>query len=436
MEQLDAIYARQSVDKADSISIESQIEFCRYEARGAPYRIYADRGFSGKNAHRPEFQRMLHDIRRGQIKRVICYKLDRCSRSIVDFAALMEELDRYHADFISCTEKFDTSSPIGRAMLNICIVFAQLERETIQQRITDAYHARSRHGFYMGGRIPFGFQLEPCFVQGKRTACYRPVETEAEILRFMYEIYAQPGASLADVINALQTARIRHPRKEDGVWIRSQIGRMLKNPIYVKADWQVYQYYADLGVSILNSPQDFIGRNGCYLYSGKEDKAARHLVLAPHEGIVCAELWLQCRNKQAIFHQKQPCSGERSTWLLGKLKCHHCGYALVCRKTTRKSGREYRYLACGAKERTGCPGIHGWKTDQAEQIVYSAILDALKQLRLPASGKRDKTKQMMFPESILQVATALSPDKKAYLLDILIDRITLSDEQICIYWKL
>ena len=97
---------------------------------------------------------MMNDIRAGKIKRVIVYKLDRISRSILDFANMMEIFQKYHVAFVSSTEKFDTSTPIGRAMLNICIVFAQLERETIQKRVTDAYYARCKRGFYMGGRIP------------------------------------------------------------------------------------------------------------------------------------------------------------------------------------------------------------------------------------------------------------------------------------------
>ena len=110
----DAIYARQSIDKADSISIESQIEYCQYETSGEPYLVFQDKGYSGKNTDRPGFQQMLYQIRIGNIKRVICYKLDRCSRSILDFASLMEELQKYNVEFISCTEKFDTSSPMGQ----------------------------------------------------------------------------------------------------------------------------------------------------------------------------------------------------------------------------------------------------------------------------------------------------------------------------------
>ena len=152
----DALYARQSIEKKDSISVESQLEYCRYETHGGDYIEYTDRGFSGKDMKRPGFERMMADIAEGKVRRVIVYKLDRISRSILDFANMMEVFRKYDVAFISSTEKFDTSTPIGRAMLNICIVFAQLERETIQKRVSDAYHARCRHGLYMGGRVPYG----------------------------------------------------------------------------------------------------------------------------------------------------------------------------------------------------------------------------------------------------------------------------------------
>ena len=160
----DVIYARQSVDRKDSISIESQIDFCKYELKGGSCRIFKDKGYSGKNTDRPEFQKLLGEIRKGKVRRVVVYKLDRISRSILDFANMMELFQEYDVEFVSSTEKFDTSTPMGRAMLNICIVFAQLERETIQKRVTDAYYSRCLKGFHMSGQAPYGFDLEPTVV--------------------------------------------------------------------------------------------------------------------------------------------------------------------------------------------------------------------------------------------------------------------------------
>lgn len=105
-----AIYARKSVVREDSISIESQIEMCIYEARGEDYVVYQDNGFSGKDTDRPDFKRMLKDIQQRLINKVIVYKLDRISRSVLDFSEMIQMFQRYNVDFISATEHFDTSS--------------------------------------------------------------------------------------------------------------------------------------------------------------------------------------------------------------------------------------------------------------------------------------------------------------------------------------
>ena len=153
----DALYARQSVEKKDSISVDSQLEYCRYEAHGNECLEYTDRGFSGKDTHRPGFEQMMRDIRSGRIKRVIVYKLDRISRSIVDFANMMEIFQKYHVEFVSSTEKFDTSTPIGRAMLNICIVFsagAGNHTKACNRRLLCQMQARILHGRTRSLRLP------------------------------------------------------------------------------------------------------------------------------------------------------------------------------------------------------------------------------------------------------------------------------------------
>ena len=92
----DAIYARQSIEKIDSISVESQVDCCKYETRGSEYKEYIDRGFSGKNINRPAFEKMIFDIEKGLVKKVIVYKLDRISRSILDFSNMMEMFQKYN----------------------------------------------------------------------------------------------------------------------------------------------------------------------------------------------------------------------------------------------------------------------------------------------------------------------------------------------------
>ena len=150
---MDAIYARQSVEKADSLSIQGQIDLCRQKA-GKEVQIYPDKGYSGKNTNRPAFQRMMEDVERGQIQKIIVYRLDRFSRSIADFGRLWEILKQHDVEFVSINETFDTSTPMGRAMLNIIMVFAQLERETTAERVRDNYYQRAKLGAWPGGPAP------------------------------------------------------------------------------------------------------------------------------------------------------------------------------------------------------------------------------------------------------------------------------------------
>ena len=227
--RIDAIYARQSVDKKDSISIESQIEFCKYELKGGNCKEYKDKGYSGKNTERPQFQQLMQDIESGLVRKVVVYKLDRISRSILDFAKMMDFFQKYEVEFVSSTEKFDTSTPMGRAMLNICIVFAQLERETIQKRVQDAWYSRCQRGFKMGGKTPYGFRTEPYVMDGVRTKKLVIEPTEAAFVRQMYEMYADPQVSLHDITKKLTADGMRtyHGRPLS----RATLSVILRNPI-------------------------------------------------------------------------------------------------------------------------------------------------------------------------------------------------------------
>lgn len=385
MQKYDAIYGRQSVDRVDSISIESQIEYCQYETRGGKYKTFTDKGYSGKNVDRPQFQTMMEAIRRGEVSRVIVYKLDRISRSILDFATMMAEFQEYGVEFVSCTEKFDTSTPMGRAMLNICIVFAQLERETIQLRVMDAYLSRSRKGFYMGGRIPYGYKLEPYLIDGKRTSRYVIDPAEAEVVKLIFSMYAEPQTSYGDIVRYLVEQGIENTHMKDGGWDRCRIADMVKNPVYVKADLDVYRFYKDQGTMLHNSPKDFIGTNGCYLYSDKNagrksvHLEGQHVVLAPHEGIISSHIWLKARLKCLNNKQVARPLKASNTWLAGKIKCGKCGYALTIRKCKLKT-RTIRYFICSRRMQTNrCEGVGGIEADAFENLVLSEMVEHLKQ---------------------------------------------------------
>ena len=364
--RIDAIYARQSVDKKDSISIESQIEFCKYELKGGNCKEYTDKGYSGKNTDRPKFQELVRDIKRGLIAKVIVYKLDRISRSILDFANMMELFQQYDVEFVSSTEKFDTSTPMGRAMLNICIVFAQLERETIQKRVTDAYYSRSQRGFKMGGKAPYGFHTEPIKMDGINTKKLVVNPDEAANIRLIFEMYAQPTTSYGDITRYFAEQGILFYGKE---LIRPTLAQMLRNPVYVQADLDVYEFFKSQGTVIVNDAADFTGTNGCYLYQGRDVKPSKKndlkdqmLVLAPHEGIVPADIWLA-----------------------GKIKCGNCGYALM--SIFNPSGRQY--LRCTKRlDNKSCPGCGKIITSELEAVVYQQMVKKLEKHKTLTGRKK------------------------------------------------
>ncbi|EGT3688202.1 recombinase family protein [Clostridioides difficile] len=386
----DCIYARQSVDRKDSISIESQIDFCKYELKGGSCRIFKDKGYSGKNTDRPEFQKLLGEIRKGKVRRVIVYKLDRISRSILDFATMMELFQEYDVEFVSSTEKFDTSTPMGRAMLNICIVFAQLERETIQKRVTDAYYSRCLKGFHMSGQAPYGYQLEPTVVEGIRTKKMVADPVAADHVRLMFEMYAEPETSFGDITRYFEEHDIKIYGKS---MFRTFLSQLLRNPVYAQADLELYEFFKSQGAAIVNDASDFAGTNGCYLYQGrdvKEDKDRclkdQILVIAPHEALISSDTWLKCRKKLMANTTFQQGRKPKNTWLAGKIKCGHCGYALKATHVPNSTG----YFRCTKRtENKGCPGCGKIRKEEFEQFIFSAMQEKFKDFQI-LHGREEK----------------------------------------------
>ena len=392
----DALYSRQSVEKVDSISIESQLEYCKYEAHGHPYKEYIDKGYSGKNTNRPAFEQMLEDVKQGLISRVIVYKLDRISRSILDFANMMDIFMKHNVEFISSTERFDTSTPIGRAMLNICIVFAQLERETIQKRVTDAYYSRCKRGFYMGGRIPYGFTKTNTIIDGIKTSMYVPVDEETKQIQLMFSLYKNPANSLGDIIKFFKENSIKHLR--GGTWNTARISEILKNPVYVKADADVYDFFKSRGVNIINPVSDFTGYNGCYLYKGTKSKSRKQsdltekeIVLAPHEGIISSSDWIKCRIRCLNNRQSTRTCKAKNSWLVGKVKCGKCGHSLTIAKSNTKW---HRYFICGTSlstKKVKCIGTGGTVyVDVLEEYMLNEVKRCLAEFKTLSKYEKKK----------------------------------------------
>lgn len=390
--RLDAIYARQSVDRIDSISTQSQVDLCMKEVHGSP-KIYIDKGYSGKNIDRPQFQALLSDINHGFIKRVVVYRLDRISRSVLDFSTLIQNFQQHNVEFVSTMEKFDTASPIGKAMLMIVMVFAQLERETIQQRVADAYRSRSRKGFYMGGKIPFGYRLSETTLNGVKTKMYVEDEHEIQIVNDIFHWYASPQVSFGDIVNRLNQRGVKNRMGKS--FSRSGVRDIVINPIYARFDKNLYEFFQSQGVEIVNCEEDFVGIHGGYLYSGETKKKSRTthiagqvLVLAPHEGSVRSDIWMRCRKKCLNNKAVAKPVKAKATWLAGKLKCGYCGYALTAKIFHCKTKNDNRYYLCSGKySAKACDQFASLKADQIDEIVYQEMVKKLSAIRAARSRK-------------------------------------------------
>jgi len=381
-----AIYARQSVDKKDSISIESQIEFCKKELdKSEEYKVYEDRGFSGKDTNRPAFESMMRDIKAGLISKVVVYKLDRISRSTLDFARIVDVFKKYNIDFISSTEKFDTSTPIGKAMLQIIMVFAELERETIQKRIKDNYYSRGKKGFFMGGTVPYGFRKVITIIDGHKTSTFEKDFEQLPHLLKMYELYANTDMSLGNISDYLNENNV--PAPNGGRWDSAKISRILRNPAYVRADADVYSYYKNKGCIITNDISDFIGINGCYLYGKRESNERKYtnvkdhvLSIALHEGVVDSDVWLLCQYKLDNNKQIKNSGRGKHTWLSGFAKCGYCGYAV---SVVTSNGGRYKYFNCRGKTNLKICNGHSRtiSVEEVERIVEKYLLEKVAELK-------------------------------------------------------
>ncbi|WP_369282597.1 recombinase family protein [Oscillibacter sp. GMB15532] len=368
-----AIYARQSLDKKDSLSIEGQVDLCRAEAADE-FKVYTDKGFSGKNTHRPSFAKLMKDVESGEVEKLVCYRLDRISRSIMDFGMIWETLNQNHVEFVSINEKFDTSTPVGRAMLYIIMVFAQLERETIAERVKDNYYQRVKKGAWPGGPAPFGFRIAQERVAGQKSLEPTP---EIEIVKRIFNMYAEAGASLGKVAKTLTEEGIPCARRTG--WDGVSVGRILRNPAYAKATEAIYAYYSAKGAIIYNDVSEFTGKFASIMIGKRTSNERKYtnmqehlLAISSHEGVIDGEQFLTCQFRLDNNRQVKNTGKGKLTWLSGLLHCKECGYSLRViedKQYTRK------YLSCSGRTNLHiCSAIHTERIEDVEAMVESFLI--------------------------------------------------------------
>lgn len=211
-----AIYVRKSRLSEKGESINNQIDLCKKYFSNLQldiyieFSVYQDEGFSGGNTNRPEFQKLIRDIKKKRFNYLICYKLDRISRNVADFTSTLKILEENNVNFISITEQFDTTSVMGRAMINISATFAQMERETIAERIRDNMLELSKTGRWLGGTCPLGFKSTSVNYEsnGHKKKMYKlqVVDNEMNIVKLIFNLYIKKKAVvlLLDIFVAME----------------------------------------------------------------------------------------------------------------------------------------------------------------------------------------------------------------------------------------
>lgn len=350
-----AIYCRKSVFTGKGESVGNQIDMCKSyidsKFKDAEIEIYKDEGFSAKNMERPQFKRLLEDVRRGAVEAVVCYRLDRVSRSVSDFASLTEEFIKRGVSFISVKEEFDTGTPMGKAMMYIASVFAQLERETIAERVKDNMRALSQTGRWLGGTAPTGYKSEKCISEadGKKQTFFRlsEVPEESRTVRLIFSLF----------LNLKSVTAVRRFLLKNGVKTRfckdfseTAIKGILKNPVYAACDGDTYKYFSMRGAEVTFDENDFgkaimpYGRrNGKSSVSDIKNwtvAAGAHTPFIPGKEYVTAQEILtggKAENKRL--------SSNNYALLSGLLYCK-CGRKMRPKKRSN-SGELFDYICCG-----------------------------------------------------------------------------------------
>lgn len=384
-----ALYARKSIERENSISCETQLEYCKAMIKPDEQRekiiTFVDNGFSGGNVDRDGFQKMMRQVERGKISKIIVYRLDRISRSLSDFVNILNTLKNYNVKFISSQESFDTSSPYGEMIVKILMIFAEFERQSIIERVKQAYAHRSEMGFYMGGRKPYGFTLTDAVIHNIKTKMLSPVPEEIEQLKYIFEAYSIPGITLRRLMDNLIDKDII---PTDGSWSTGKLSTILKNPIYVKADNDVYEYLLKHNANIISDISEFDGIHGLQIYGktkhSADDWSDLKAIVMSHEGVINSDIWLSCQKKLEKNKQIGNAISNTTSWLGGKIVCQSCGRTMTVTKGgKRKDGSQTRYFSCTGKSHNRiCKGTSKpIYADSLEDMVYELVTEKLDTLK-------------------------------------------------------
>ncbi len=397
-----AIYTRKSTSEgldqdftsldAQRESAENYINSQKHEGWVALQGQYDDGGFTGANLDRPALQKLLSDIKAGGINCVVVYKVDRLSRSLMDFAQLLEFFDKNNVTFVSVTQAFNTNTSMGRLTLNILLSFAQFEREIISERTKDKMGAARKRGRWLGGRPPFGYDRD---IENKRLLINRP---EADIVRKIFDLYLKSN-SLLKVANILNDKgyRSRSGIRKDGKPFGglkfgiTQIQKIITNVLY-------------------------LGKV-CYagqIYDGQQ------------EAIIDEETFKKAQEKlkENRIERKVTKNTECTGLLSHLLHCKTCGSFMFHTYTMKRPTHKYRYYVCSSAQKRG---YHSCPTKSINaQAIEDAVIDSLKRVFSDKRKLSDHPDKQEIEALISPVWDTLFPEEKRRILRTLIKEIEYS----------
>lgn len=412
-----AIYSRKSKFTGKGDSIGNQIELCKKHLEiqfpninlDEEVVIYEDEGFTGANTNRPQFQQMVRDIKDDKLKCICCYKLDRISRNVLDFSELQQLIGLHGVSFISITENFDTTSPMGKAMLVITSAFAQLERDTIAERIRDNMLELAKTGRWLGGTPPTGFKSEKIITKGdgKERSLFKlsPIDDEQQIVKLIFKKYmelkSQTKVEKYLIINDIKT-------KNNKYYNRFSIKKILENPVYAIADGDIYEYFKNLNVQVYATKDEFDGKNGLMVYNktsqiGRKTHKMNNvedwiIAIGKHKGIIKGSDWVEIQNmllKNGDKKYRRPT--KNNALLSGILRCSKCGSFMrpKIRNYCNSDGELVFNYLCELKDKSkrqkcNCKNPNGNEVDklvmEAVNKMVSPNSDLYKSLKKISSG--------------------------------------------------
>lgn len=428
------IYSRKSIYTGKGESVENQIEMCKeYIATNlslddkAEIIVYEDEGFSAKNTDRPQFQQMLRDIKLNKPEYIVCYRLDRISRNVSDFSSLIEDLNDHNISFICIKEEFDTSKPMGKAMMYIASVFAQLERETIAERVRDNMLMLARTGRWLGGTTPTGFtseKVQEIVIDGKiKTACkLKDNPEELKVVDCIFEKFLELRS-----VSGVSKYLIKHGIQSRTRKMFSLMGikEILKNPVYCIADEDALNYFMEHHADICFDKSECSNKYALLAYNKRDYRkknAPRQemdkwiVAIGKHKGRISGKKWVAIQNilKDNIPTGKKPAIMHNDYSLLsGLIYCGKCKSRMFAKQRSGKGANSelYDYI-CNNKLRGGielcdCQNINGLQADDlvCEYLMQytnenSGIYKLLEKLKRDLQGQTQKSPLALIDDKI------------------------------------